>query len=148
MTVWSEITKGRALRLWGAIGVSTSDLAVGTITGPPQLREYPVDPVGVATIRPSAQYEVRYSSFKWVSTVIMDEVSFLLTAISFKAKFSTLNSGMSELGATSNRLRSSMAYAPATNSCTTLRTSSFLKVERNPNRPVLTPTIGIPRSRT
>jgi len=35
ITVSSEITKGLALRLWGAIGVSIKDLAMGAITGPP-----------------------------------------------------------------------------------------------------------------
>ena len=55
--IWvsSEITNGLALRLWGAMGVSTKDFAVGSITGPPQLKEYPVDPVGVDIIKPSAQ---------------------------------------------------------------------------------------------
>ena len=53
--VSSEITKGRAFRLCGAIGVNTKDLVVGAITGPPQLSEYPVEPVGVAIIKPSAQ---------------------------------------------------------------------------------------------
>jgi hypothetical protein len=37
--VSSEITRGLAFRLCGAIGVIISDLAVGVITGPPQLRE-------------------------------------------------------------------------------------------------------------
>ena len=55
ISVLSETTRGLALRLWGAIGVNTKDFAVGAITGPPQLKEYPVDPVGVETISPSAQ---------------------------------------------------------------------------------------------
>jgi hypothetical protein len=40
----------------------------GINTGPPQLREYPVEPVGVEIINPSAQYVVKYSSlntFLW-----------------------------------------------------------------------------------
>ena len=85
--VVSEITSGRALRLCGAMGVSTKDFAEGAITGPPQLKEYPVDPVGVETINPSDQYEVKYSSSNQVSTVIMEVVSFRLTVISFNAKF-------------------------------------------------------------
>ena len=64
----------------------TKLLASGVITGPPQLKEYPVDPVGVAIISPSAQYEFKYSLFKYVSTVIIDVVFFLLTAISLSAK--------------------------------------------------------------
>ena len=35
----SGITKGRALRLCGAMGVKTMFFAAGSITGPPQLRE-------------------------------------------------------------------------------------------------------------
>src|SRR5690606_25708758 len=39
--IWvsSAMTRGRALRLCGAIGVRTRDWAVGAMTGPPQLRE-------------------------------------------------------------------------------------------------------------
>ena len=51
----SGSTKGLALRLWGAMGVITRLLLLGSITGPPQLNEYPVDPVGVERIRPSLQ---------------------------------------------------------------------------------------------
>ena len=51
----SEITNGLAFRLCGAIGVKTKFLLSGIIIGPPQLKEYPVDPVGVDIIRPSAQ---------------------------------------------------------------------------------------------
>ena len=49
------MTSGLALRLWGEIGVKTNELLDGEITGPPQLNEYPVDPVGVDTIKPSDQ---------------------------------------------------------------------------------------------
>ena len=51
----SEITSGLAFKLWGAMGVKTKFLLSGIIIGPPQLRELPVDPVGVETISPSAQ---------------------------------------------------------------------------------------------
>jgi hypothetical protein len=47
--------KGLTLRLCGAIGVITKLLEDGANIGPPQLSEYAVDPVGVATINPSAQ---------------------------------------------------------------------------------------------
>ena len=39
------------------MGVRTRDSLDGDITGPPQLNEYPVDPVGVERIKPSDQYE-------------------------------------------------------------------------------------------
>ena len=50
---------GLTFKLCGAIGVMTKLFEEGAIIGPPQLREYAVDPVGVATINPSAQYEFR-----------------------------------------------------------------------------------------
>ncbi len=55
MSVLSGMTKGLTARLWGAIGVSTIFLEVGEMIGPPQLKEYPVEPIGVETIRPSLQ---------------------------------------------------------------------------------------------
>lgn len=51
----SGIINGLAVKLCGAIGVITKQLEVGIITGPPQLKEYPVEPVGVEIIKPSAQ---------------------------------------------------------------------------------------------
>ena len=53
--VLSEIIKGRAFRLCGAIGVITILFEFGKTTGPLQLKEYPVEPVGVETMSPSAQ---------------------------------------------------------------------------------------------
>ena len=53
--VLSGITSGRAIKLCGAIGVTTRFFEEGEITGPPQLNEYPVDPVGVAMMSPSAK---------------------------------------------------------------------------------------------
>ena len=51
------------LRLCGEIGVKTNEIhLIGEITGPPQLSEYPVEPVGVETINPSDQYEFTYES--------------------------------------------------------------------------------------
>ena len=51
----SETMIGRTFRLCGLTGVMTKFLAPGVIKGPPQLNEYPVEPVGVETINPSAQ---------------------------------------------------------------------------------------------
>ena len=55
----SPITSGRTLRLCGATGVIMKLDALGATMGPPTLREYPVDPVGVATSNPSAWYVFR-----------------------------------------------------------------------------------------
>src|SRR5882672_3044630 len=58
---WSETTIGRTVKLWGLTGVMTKFPERGKINGPPQLNEYPVEPVGVEIIMPSAQYEFRNS---------------------------------------------------------------------------------------
>ena len=55
ITESSEMTMGRIFRLWGATGVIIKLPEFGKTMGPPQLREYPVEPVGVATMIPSAQ---------------------------------------------------------------------------------------------
>ena len=54
MLVLSLSTMGRAPKLCEAIGVRTSTAASGHIMGPPTLKDYPVEPDGVATISPSA----------------------------------------------------------------------------------------------
>ena len=54
-----EITIGRTDKLCGAIGVITKLSESGIMIGPPQLKEYAVDPVGVETISPSAKYEFK-----------------------------------------------------------------------------------------
>ena len=46
---------GLTLKLWGATGTMTIELDSGTTTGPPDDRAYPVDPVGVASTRPSEE---------------------------------------------------------------------------------------------
>lgn len=51
----SGTIKGRMFKLCGDTGVITKLLESGNTTGPLQLSEYPVEPVGVATINPSAQ---------------------------------------------------------------------------------------------
>ena len=47
------------VRLCGAIGEMMKLFESGVTMGPPTLIEYAVDPVGVDTMRPSAQYEFR-----------------------------------------------------------------------------------------
>ena len=48
-------TMGRVVRVCGAMGVSAITPESGARRGPPAAREYAVEPVGVATMRPSAQ---------------------------------------------------------------------------------------------
>src|SRR6188768_692544 len=90
MTELSARMIGLTVRLCGLTGVMTKFPDRGKISGPPQLNEYPVDPVGVATIIPSAQYEFKNSPLMNVWIVIMDDVSFFTTVKSFSAKFSEL----------------------------------------------------------
>ena len=51
----SGIINGLTVKWWGAIGEITNDCIAGLIIGPPTLKEYAVEPVGVETINPSAQ---------------------------------------------------------------------------------------------
>ena len=53
--------------------------------GPPLLRLYPVEPVGVAIINPSAQYLDNFILLIEVSMLMRDAVFFLETVISFNA---------------------------------------------------------------
>src|SRR5690606_10255013 len=93
----SLIINGRVVKLCGAIGVITKQLLSGVIMGPPQLKLYPVLPVGVDIMIPSAQYVARYSLLMYVSTVIIAVEFFRATVISFKAKF-TLNLDVASSG--------------------------------------------------
>jgi len=54
-TLLSDITIGLTLKLCGATGVIIKQPESGKTIGPPQLSEYPVEPVGVLMINPSAQ---------------------------------------------------------------------------------------------
>jgi hypothetical protein len=55
MMLLSGTMMGLMFKLCGETGVITKLLLSGKTTGPPQLNEYPVDPVGVATMIPSDQ---------------------------------------------------------------------------------------------
>ena len=58
----------------------------GVSIGPPQDKEYPVEPVGVEIIKPSDQYvQINLLSMKQC-ILIIDEESFFIIDISFKAK--------------------------------------------------------------
>src|SRR5690606_17834815 len=53
----AEKMSGRTFKLCGETGVLTKFPVPGIIIGPPQLKDYAVEPVGVAMITPSGQYE-------------------------------------------------------------------------------------------
>ena len=54
---WLEAfsTNDRSNTMWAAIGVSTRESTPGLTMGPRAENEYAVEPVGVATITPSAE---------------------------------------------------------------------------------------------
>ena len=53
ITTSSQTITGRVLRLCDATGDRQKVPERGTMMGPPTLREYPVEPVGVLMMRPS-----------------------------------------------------------------------------------------------
>ena len=55
ITESSGRTNGRTFKLCGATGVKMKLPEFGNTIGPPPDKEYPVEPVGVLTIKPSAQ---------------------------------------------------------------------------------------------
>ena len=55
ITLLSETIIGRTFKLCGLTGVIMILLDCGSTMGPPQLNEYPVEPVGVEMIKPSDQ---------------------------------------------------------------------------------------------
>ena len=57
----------------------------GVNIGPPQDKEYAVEPVGVAIIKPSAQYVFKNWSFISACIFNMDDESFLINVISLSA---------------------------------------------------------------
>src|SRR5438270_2671414 len=69
----------------GQIGVITKTPDSGSMIGPPADREYAVEPVGVATINPSALNSVSVSPFTRVRNRIRRESSPLLKTASFNA---------------------------------------------------------------
>lgn len=81
----SGMTTGRTFRLCGATGVITKLALFGNKIGPPHESEYPVEPVGLETINPSAQYEFIKSPLINVWMVIMDKVVSFETVKSFNA---------------------------------------------------------------
>jgi hypothetical protein len=62
------MTTARDVRLCGEIGLIVRTSLCGTTMGPPLASEYAVDPVGVVTMIPSAEYVTRYSSSTYVSS--------------------------------------------------------------------------------
>src|SRR6056297_3835110 len=95
ISLLSGITMGRTFKLCGAIGVKTKLPDLGYKIGPPQLKEYPVDPVGVAMIKPSAQYVFRYSPSTEALMITIEEVSLLCSVKSLRAKDSSPNKSKS-----------------------------------------------------
>src|SRR3989304_7419832 len=77
------MTIGRFVRVCGQIGVMTMARNVGWTIGPCAAREYPVEPVGVEMIRPSALNDERYISPIVVSMSLILASAPLLVTTSF-----------------------------------------------------------------
>jgi hypothetical protein len=116
----------------------------GVKIGPPQLREYPVDPVGVEIInrQPNTNSDTPRLN---TSIVIIEVVSFLLTVISFMAK---LIASMDSLGVQVklSKVRLEIVYFLSITNC--MNEAMFFVPKLKPNLPALIPKMGIPESRT
>src|SRR5207245_6157806 len=75
----------RFVRTCGQIGVITKTPDSGSRIGPPADNEYAVEPVGVATIKPSALNSVSGSPFTRVHNMTRRESSPRLSTASFSA---------------------------------------------------------------
>src|SRR5437588_11454566 len=75
----------RLVRTCGQIGLITNNPDSGSRIGPPAESEYAVEPVGVATIKPSALNSVRASPFTRVRNRIKRDNSPRLKTASFSA---------------------------------------------------------------
>ncbi len=67
-------TVGRLDRVKGQMGVRMNASISGWRMGPPAAMEYAVEPVGVATMTPSARYRPRYWSEKKIFSLIMRDI--------------------------------------------------------------------------
>src|SRR6185369_3566376 len=85
MTLVSGTSTGRLVSMCGQIGVRQMVGTDGKIIGPPALKEYAVDPVGVAIIKPSALYRQTNCSSTYVSRSIIRAISLLVRTASFSA---------------------------------------------------------------
>ena len=76
---------GRLVSMCGQMGVRQIALTEGKMMGPPAESEYAVEPVGVATIKPSALYRQTNMSSTCASRSIMRAMSAFVTTTSFSA---------------------------------------------------------------
>src|SRR5919197_4353684 len=135
------ITIGRFVKVCGAIGVSSSASSVGCTIGPPAARLYAVDPVGVATIRPSALTRVTNSlPIDTDRSIIRDLAAFVMTT-----SFSAMYSGTDPptlIVVDRSIMRSSMRPPSRRAASSAGYSSGSVTSVRNPRLPKLTPRIG------
>ena len=135
---------GRLVRVCGAIGVSTSASTRGWTIGPPAARLYAVEPVAVATIRPSALTLVtRLSPTEMLSSMIRDSAA-LVNTTSLSTTRESKHSVPRKVSALSIARRSDMAV-PARTASSDVKSSSMRVSVRKPRLPKLTPRIGTSR---
>src|SRR5512145_3406058 len=83
-------TRGRTASVWGQMAVTTMASTVGTTIGPPADIEYAVEPVGVLTMIPSAEYCATSSPSTETLRRTTRATPPLCTTMSFRTSGSTL----------------------------------------------------------
>ena len=139
-TLLAPSTNDRSKTICAAIGVTMRHGTSGETIGPRAENEYAVEPVGVATITPSAENVVTYSP----STATWRRISRCL------ARFSTMISFIAHCGGKGSPLpgsattasRSSIAARPSSASRISGAASGGSTSVRKPRRPTLTPRTG------
>src|SRR6266404_6864494 len=140
----SPTTSGRSLNVCGQIGVKIMDSTAGCTIGPPADSEYAVDPVGVATINPSARYRhTKSSSIDNSISIIRASAPLVITA-SFKTNCDSTTSSSRKSDAFSIT-RSLAESCPASVPSSAEYSSPNVKLVKKPKLPRLTGKIGIPR---
>ena len=132
-----EITKGLEDKLWGNIGKIVHTSRLGWIIGPPADKEYAVEPVGVATIKPSDLCS--YTTLLFTLSLYRISCAYApeWIATSFNP-YKWLSLNLAE-----TKFLSSILNLPSSISLIAISKLSTLMSVRNPTFPIFTPRIGI-----
>ncbi len=118
-------------------------LAIGLTTGPPAESEYPVEPVGVEMIMPSAEkVDTYFSSTLNSISIILGQCPLSITISLIAIRLFSFPSVHSP----QRVILSSILYSPFSSSSISLSRLLISYSARNPNLPKLIPSIGVPYS--
>ncbi|MNR05464.1 hypothetical protein D3C85_1214970 [compost metagenome] len=145
-TIFSSLlpstTIGLPDKVWGYIGTITMASSLGCMIGPPADSAYAVEPVGVATIRPSAFWlQTNWPSICSSNSIIRVDLPGCSTT-SFSASPWPIASPWRRTSA-SSRKRLSTLYWPSSTSATFTSSSSGRISVRKPRLPRLIPSTGV-----